>query len=151
MWHEDLTEYDFFGRKLSKKLFGENYSTIPIAIGWLEYGKPYKTGIVPEGLCEKLYEFFKTREISHYFLGVHACDLCEIELPPTQLHIIAGLGSRTTFLAYRNTLYIFPDLIVHYINTHNYLPPSGFIEAVLSSTPQETIEYFKQISLKWYS
>ena len=150
MWFEDLSEWDFFGRKLSKKLFGEEYSTIPIAIGWLEKGKPYTTGKSPKILVEKLYEFIKTREITHAFLGVHECDLCNVKLLPERLNIIDGLGSKTTFVTHKDKVYIFPDLIVHYINAHSYLPPTEFIEAVLNSKPQETMEYFKQISQNWY-
>lgn len=149
MWFEDLSEWDFFGRKLSKTLFGEEYSTIPITVGWLEKGKSYTTGKSPEILIEKLYEFIKTREITHAFLGVHECGLCNVKLPPGRLNVIDGLGSKTTFIAYKETLYIFPDLIVHYIQAHSYLPPTEFIEAVLDSAPQETIEYFKQISQNW--
>jgi len=30
-----------------------------------------------------------------------------------------------------------PNLIVHYIETHNYLPPSEFIEAVFNPLPED--------------
>ncbi len=145
MWFEDLTEYDFFGRKDSKKFFGEDYTIIPTAVGWLENGKPYTTGEIPEELCGKLSEFINTRAITHVFLGIHECDLCDVELSANQLNIINGFGSKTTFIAYKDRLYIFPDLIIHYINDHSYLPPAEFIEGALDSIPQETIEYFKRI------
>lgn len=145
MWFADLSEYDFFGRMDSRRLFGEDYKTIPTAVGWLENGKPYTIGKAPEGLVGKLREFIKTRTITHMFLGIHECDLCEVELPPGYLNVIDGLGSKTTFIAHKNKLYIFPDLIIHYIEAHSYLPPAEFIQAVLDSEPQETIEYFKRI------
>lgn len=136
MWFEDLSECDYFSRVIHQP---------SIAVGWLENEKSYSIGKAPNTLLEKLNEFIKTRAITHAFLGVHECDLCIIKLPSGQLNIIDGFGSRTTFLAYKNKLYIFPDLIIHYINEHSYLPPAEFIEAALDSTPQETIEYLNRI------
>ena len=145
MWFEDLAEWDFWGRKDSKRFFGEDYSTLSTTVGWLEKGKPYTTGKAPNTLVEKLSEFIKTWKITNAYLGIHECDLCEVDLPPGHLNIIDGLGSRTTFIAYKDKLYIFPDLIIHYIKDHSYLPPAEFIEAALDSTPQETVEYFMRI------
>ncbi len=136
MWFEDLTDCDYFSNLISQN---------SLAVGWLENGKPYQTGEAPETFIEKLYEFIKAKEITHAFLGVHECDLCDIELPPGRLNIINGFGSKTTFVAYKNKLYIFPDLIIHYINGHSYLPPEEFIDAVLASSPQETLEYLKKL------
>ena len=31
------------------------------------------------------------------------------------------------------TIYSAPTLILHYIDEHNYLPPEGFIDALLAS------------------
>jgi hypothetical protein len=145
MWYEDLAKFDFFGEKISKLLVGEENAEILIAVGWLENGKHYTTGDTPKSVCEKLYEFSKTRELYFAFLGRHECDLCDVYGNPNNLNFIDDFGSKTIFIAFKNKVYIFPDLIIHYINAHSYLPPEEFIEAVLASTPQETIEYFRKI------
>ena len=136
MWFEDLSECDYFNNLIHQK---------SLAVGWLENGKPYQTGKAPETLIEKLYEFIKAKEVTHAFIGIHECDLCDVILPPGRLNVIDDFGSKTTFVAYKNKLYIFPDLIIHYINEHSYLPPEEFIVAVLDSTPQETLEYLKKL------
>ena len=145
MWYEDLAKFDLLGAKTARLLCGRNHAEMTIAVGWLENGKLYTTGETPENFVDTLHEFIKTNELYFAFLGVHECDLCNVKLPPGHLNIINGFGSKTCYIAYKDKVYLFPDLIIHYIEDHAYLPPSEFVEAVLNCTPHETIEYFKEI------
>ncbi|MEZ5424773.1 MAG: hypothetical protein R2747_00790 [Pyrinomonadaceae bacterium] len=137
MWHEDLSKYTEFGEKFSKTICGDDYAEILIAVGWLEKGKTYATGETPKGVCERLLEFRKTSVLRLGFCGRHQCDFCGSEF-------IDEFGAVTIFVAYKNKIYVCPDLIVHYIEKHSYLPPAEFIEAVLAHTPQESQKYFKK-------
>ena len=139
MWYEDLAKFDVFSEKDSKLLCGQSSAEVMMtAVGWLENGKPYATGKSPESLVGKLQEFITTQELNFVFLGIHICDQCD-------LGYIENAGSKTCFIYHQDKVYFFPDLIIHYIENHSYLPPGEFIEAVLEPTPQETLEYFKQI------
>lgn len=128
MWYEDLTECDYFGEEYSKTL---------IAVGWLENGKPYRKGESPKGILEKLYEFSKTPGMYEMFLGYHICDFCDF--------VNVNLGATAILIAHKNKVYICPALIIHYIESHQYLPPSEFIEAVENYDHQSAMEYFKKI------
>ena len=138
VWYKDLSHFDHFGDKISKLICGEDPPKKLKAVGWLEKGKPYSTGPTLPDVVEKLREFWDAREFRMAFLGVHQCDFCDSQL-------IDGFGSITSFVAYENKIYVFPDLIIHYIEKHDYLPPAEFVEALLSSNPQKTLEYFLEI------
>ena len=114
MWYADLTECDYFAHILPKP---------PIAVGWLENGKPYTTGRISREIVEKIYGFNKTPGMYYRFCGYHECDFCD--------YVNIELGATTILIAYKNKVYACPALITHYIESHSYLPPSKFIEAVL--------------------
>jgi hypothetical protein len=42
-------------------------------------------------------------------------------------------------------LYICPQLIVHYMNAHGYLPPDDFCNAVLDCPEMRSVEYMKSV------
>lgn len=128
MWYEDLTECDYFA---------EQFSVNRIAVGWLENGKPYEKGETSKKVVEKIHEFIKTSGMYVYFLGYHKCDFCDF--------INVELGAATILIAYKKKVYICPALIVHYIENHQYLPPTEFIEAVLNYDHQSAMEYFNKI------
>jgi hypothetical protein len=42
-------------------------------------------------------------------------------------------------------VYAAPELIVHYIEEHQYLPPPNFCAAVVACPPMQGAEYFKTL------
>ena len=71
------------------------------------------------------------------FCGYHICDFCNF--------CNVELGAKTIEIAYKEKIYACPALIIHYIEKHQYLPPTQFIEAVINYDHQYAMEYFKKI------
>lgn len=126
MWYEDLTECDYFG---------EEYSKILTAVGWLENGRVFSTGESPKEFYEKLCEFSKNPWTFVICAGPHECNLCQFE---------GATSSQNIFFPHNGKIYVCPKLITHYINNHFYLPPVEFIEAVLACPTQGSVEYLKR-------
>lgn len=127
MWYEDLSECDYFG---------EDYSKILKAVGWLENGRDFVTGTIPKDVYSKLCEFSKNPWTFAVFAGPHECDLCQFG---------GQFGISNIFIPHNGKIYVCPELITHYINNHFYLPPREFIEAVYLCPPIRSMEYLKKI------
>lgn len=130
-WYEDLAECGYFGEEHAKTL---------TAVGWLEEGKPFLIGKIPRGVFYKLNEFKQTIWDFATFRGYHYCDLCNLQFE----NEIEG-GDSNIFIPYNGKIYVCPSLITHYINTHFYLPPQEFIDAVNFCPPMRSMEYHKKI------
>jgi hypothetical protein len=48
-------------------------------------------------------------------------------------------------------VYVAPELVVHYIESHGYQPPEEFIAAVMACPPQESAEFFGMLRPFGYS
>lgn len=131
MWYEDLIDCDYFG---------EEYAEILTAIGWLENGKTFSTGKVPQDVFFKLSEFKQTFWDFATFRGYHYCDLCKYQF---ELEIKGG--NSNIFIPHNGKIYVYPSLITHYINAHFYLSPREFVEAVYLCPPMRSMEYLKKI------
>ncbi len=127
MWYEDLSQCDYFGEELSETL---------TAIGWLENDKPFSKGKISQDFYDKLCELSKNPWTFSMFCGIHECNLCQFE---------GKAGLNNIFIPHNNKIYICPELITHYINSHHYLPPNEFIEAVLACPPMRSMDYIKKM------
>lgn len=127
MWYEDLTECDYFG---------EEYAEILTAIGWLETEKPFTTGKISQDIYSKLCLFGKNPWGFLLVCGFHQCNFCQFE---------GKSGIENLFIPHNGKIYVCPELITHYINSHLYCPPKEFIEAVDNCPPMRSMEYLKKI------
>jgi hypothetical protein len=127
MWYEDLTECDYFG---------EEYTEILTAVGWLENEKPFAKAKVSKNFHEQLCKLQKDPWTFASFCGFHECSICQFK---------GHSGINNIFIPHNNKIYVCPELITHYINNHFYLPPDEFIEAVLNCPAQKSMEYLKKI------
>src|SRR5687768_10894017 len=98
------------------------------AVGWLCREEPFTRGVVSPEFVERLREFARrwgesTEALGWgVFMGVHTCEFC---------HACVGFGN---FGVPRDAkLFVAPDLIVHYVEAHQYAPPIEFIDAVVHS------------------
>jgi len=109
-------------------------------VGFLARGHPFPKGCLPEVVFERLVEL-----ADHPFFcygGYHTCDLgwCVLRVPwrsqprPTLRYKgrLLALGATDIFVPGDGVVYHAPTLILHYIRHHKYLPPSCFVDAVLS-------------------
>jgi hypothetical protein len=112
---------------------GENI----LNIGWLDSSHDFPVGDSPGGFLEALEELC-TGDAHARTRGWHACNLPH----PHQLHYpytieVGGskvpLGSAEIRVASEDeTRMSAPNLIIHYVKDHRYLPPDVFIKAVLT-------------------
>ena len=98
-----------------------------LAVGWLEPSQPYETGPVPEALLGKLVELFVD--------PWHACGLCVGSKGPRSFESHGRsirMGSTNLYVPGEGVVYVAPSLILHYIESHRYAPPTVFHSAVLA-------------------
>lgn len=100
-----------------------------LAIGWLGEGNDYnKDGQLISGFVESLRSLVSKykHDLSFQWMGYHDCELCpskkEEKKEPRHANLIIH-GKRNTFAV--------PELLLHYIVDHGYIPPTEFQEATV--------------------
>lgn len=132
-WYADLDTHTMVA-------FGDHVR----AIGWLSSGKSFHQGNVSEQFVARLCEFVQRAGRSSSLLsfpsfgGFHECELCEQSIEPQTLR---PKGAANFGVPCGVVLYVAPELILHYVQVHNYQPPDEFIAAVLASPLPDTPEY----------
>ena len=106
------------------------------AIGWLSREHPFKSGQVQADFLAVLRTHLAAPMQPVIAMGFHSCELCEGTGPRAH-------GRRNIWIPSGECTYVAPELIVHYIEAHNYRPPDEFIAAVLACPEQESVEYYK--------
>lgn len=102
------------------------------AVGWLE--KPgFPTGRVSDGCIEALVAAHPERIFSDGSRGTHACALCGREMPQVrwQGRTVRLRGHGHYLVVTEQTVYMAPELLLHYIRAHRYRPPQEFVEATM--------------------
>lgn len=110
MFCEDLSPYHYHGCPTG--LPGT------LSIGWLERSVPFNTGSVPHKVLEEIHRFAKTP--INLTRGVHHCEFC------TNPATATGNGELWMRLS-DGPIFVSPQLLAHYIEKHNYLPPPEFL------------------------
>lgn len=138
MYFKDLSKYD-------------DSTNDVYNIGWLDSNHIFNTGYFSKSRLKKLIsmeEQIRTNQTR----GIYECQLCR---KPTEgnyniLDKEVFLGSAEFWIPNKDNtkIYVAPDLILHYIYSHNYLPPTEFIEAIndfsLSSDwNSEAVSFFR--------
>lgn len=111
-----------------------------ISIGWLNNDFDFPTGFVTWNFFSKLCELAQNPWQPFLFRGYHHCELCQF---PN--HQETYKASNNLFIPFNNVIYVAPEMILHYINVHHYLPPAVFIEAVIQCPDMRSMEYKKSI------
>jgi len=123
-WYRDLATCDYFGGGASGCLK---------AVGWLERGKDFPRGDTDPKVFDRLVKLLHDPFQPAVIMGSHECDLCQF---PGQ-HI----GTTNLFVPANETIYVCPELILHYIDAHWYNPPDEFCQAVLACPPTRSMDY----------
>lgn len=127
MWFEDLSPCTLFPADVGL-----------VAVGWLERGRPYATGAVDRRVHDALVAMRRDPWQPFVGAGSHGCDLCQFE-PEAR-------GSANLFIPADGSIYVCPELIVHYLNAHGYAPPDVFCRAVLACPPMRSMQYLQAIN-----
>lgn len=137
-YFKDLTPYRYF------HMPGHG----ALNVGWIDAERPLPTGDVPANFIHRLEVLSRVRV--NQTRGLFACGFCpgrQSGVKKYKAHDgIMHLGSaEIRVIAPDRTLYACPDLLLHYIREHHYLPPQAFVEAVLTGPLPPDPAYFKVI------
>jgi hypothetical protein len=115
-----------------------------IHVGWLDNIHPYAKGTVDARLIEKM-KSLASKPVELY-RGKHICELCSEPPDVVKTTLPNGIvfdpnrsGARWVEqrssngeirVSHEGIIFAAPVLIVHYIEAHNYLPPTQFLKAV---------------------
>jgi len=129
-WYPDLSKYSYLEESIPP---GETI----LNVGWLDSQHDFPVGDPPDGFLEALKEMCAGNAHART-RGWHACNLphaqqldypCTIEVSGEKI----PLGSAEIRIAAEDGAIISaPNLVLHYVDYHRYLPPDVFIEAVLA-------------------
>jgi hypothetical protein len=110
------------------------------AVGWLDLEHEFSKGEPQAEFVTKLQRFVEQWEESARLLGFpqllggHTCEFCG------NAHGTGDFG-----IPFGDLLFVAPTLILHYIGSHQYLPPSDFITAVRRSPTPGSWRYRRLI------
>lgn len=109
----------------------ESWNVPLLAIGWVEDGWDYSLGNASELLIERVRRFRDETGVQYSwytYRGIYGCTLCDSGPQKSNIE-----GSQINLLVPgEGCVYMAPGAIVHYMETHLYLPPKEFIDAILS-------------------
>jgi|GEM_PF-820585 len=135
-YYEDLTSYSHHNSTKHGN---------PLNIGWLHHAMPHPKGQTSEEFLNRLWFFTRALAVRSDDL---CCGLCALGDASELLEIHQGkgmlLGKGELRIFGKEHVYACPDSLFHYVKGHNYLPPNGFIEAVMTGPPPDTAEYQKR-------
>lgn len=101
-------------------------------VGWLSRDHEFTRGSVPPGLVESLL-ICVTRRVRLY-RGFHSCEFCDVGVATMNIdgrEMLLGNGEiRVRGADHR--WYTAPTLVAHYVDCHQYQPPSGFVDGVIA-------------------
>jgi hypothetical protein len=114
----------------------------PLGVGWLQRGQAYPTGLVSEPFLAALLPFCYDDYVVCAVSVARRCPLCNEVPPPIERDgHNAHPGTGEIRVLGETEIYAAPDLILHYISTHNYQPPEEFVQAVLLGPPAGAPEH----------
>lgn len=131
-WYKDLENCDYFP-------LGPEAANSLLAVGWLERGHDFTSGNIDKEIYDRLCELFQDPFQPFFSPGVHHCDLCQFSEKFGGVHNL--------FVPNGETIFVCPELILHYIDAHWYKPPASFCEAVMACPPIRSMDY-KKLLLK---
>lgn len=127
------------------------YMGVPgTAMGWLEGAYPFESGVTPSEVLEKIAELLSELPWAPgYSCGSHICDVgaCQELVGKPQYEVWKGrrvqFGCTNLFIPGRDTIYIAPSTIIHYISAHAYRPSDAFCDALIKCPSMSSPAYFE--------
>jgi hypothetical protein len=140
-YYPDLSPCDYFGR----------WEDILLAVGWNEHGYPFTTGSVSPDFFAKLFQMLTSPWEPVAVAGHQRCPFCRFTGGPTELYFKGGtisVGRSNLFVPCKGGVYVAPSMVAHYIDAHEYCPPSSFQEAVLVCPEMKSFSYLKEMKAR---
>jgi len=136
-WYQDLEDCDYLGPLKFK------------AVGWLDHQHDFPKGPCNRAFINKLLSLNRNKWEPIQFLGFHNCNLCAGDGPYNFMiednPVLVGASNLWIPDVSAQCIYLAPTLIFHYIEDHEYLPPTAFVEAVLNCPSMQTPEFFEHL------
>ena len=113
----------------------DNWAVPLRAVGWLEHPEPYTTGTVPTELVARLSALLANRGFMYFglfFCGLHSCSFCGES---------GAIWSQNLLIPGDAEVFVAPGGVVHYVESHLYLPPARFIDAVMKCPDPDSAAY----------
>ena len=142
-WFGDLTQYEY----------GARINPLGLNVGWLERGQAFETMIPTEEILDALWSFCTISVMQAR--GFHLCNLCdEPKMVIASRHGFRRLLGTSEIRVFgdKGLVYAAPTLIYHYVRTHHYNPPHGFLRALKESPRPPDKAYFarlEQAGFQW--
>lgn len=111
------------------------------AVGWLHPDHPFPTALAAPEFVERLNAFVERggdgpRVLQlGYRMGFHTCEFCDRS--DATGYVIVPATDR---------LFYAPKMIAHYVEAHDYAPPSEFVAAVMQCPAPGTGEYLRAVA-----
>jgi hypothetical protein len=134
--YADLQPCYYFDRDLE---WGGTFSSSLKAVGWLGTEADFATGPIPMGVRDRLEVLADDPWEPWVLMGFHCCGLCA---PNDSRMQPDACGGSNVFIPGAGYVYAAPELIRHYIDAHQYRPPTEFCDAVLACPPMGSSAYF---------
>jgi hypothetical protein len=80
--------------------------------------------------------------------GFELCRFCRFSHGTAKLRyrdVEISIGSNNLFVPDKGRVFVAPSTIAHYVDSHEYQPPSEFQAAVVRSSRLSSIEYIKEM------
>jgi hypothetical protein len=119
-----------------------------LAVGWLDTDFPYPQGEVGEQFVAKLVELLTDPWQPAVAMGRHQCPFCRFSGGPITFQFrntSVSMGVNNLFVPASEVVYVAPSLILHYIDSHGYMPPEQFRRAVMECPPMRSMPYLKAL------
>lgn len=115
---------------------------ILVCAGWLDPEHAFRKAVAPDGLANRL-AWRCVHQSDRPYRGIHICELCPEDTADYVSILNAGkkhlLGYAEITIATEERSYAAPNLILHYVVAHHYLPPDDFVEALMLADPAEAL------------
>ncbi len=133
--------------------YGGHLDPTLVCAGWLGARHPFRIAEAPEGFLDRL-AWRCINQLDRSYLGIHICELCPAHtfLRVSEKYAIAVdyvsvvhnskkylLGSAEITVHATARTYAAPNLVLHYVAAHGYLPPDDLVEAVMRGGHAETL------------
>jgi hypothetical protein len=129
-YYADLERYEYMPDTVPE-------GQVALTVGWLDAKHAFPTGTSAEDFVERLFERCKSDRHAQT-RGYKDCALCwkdgidEWPVVAEREGVTLNMGDAEVRVSDGETWLVAPNLIYHYVVKHNYLPPSRFVEAVMS-------------------
>ncbi len=125
-WYADLAPCDYF----ATRTWPDGCSSVLRAVGWLSAEHQYQRGLVSAVELERLVSLLANAWSFVDFRGSHTCELC-----------LAYSSNGNLFVPGEAAVYVSPEAILHYVQSHGYLPPREFLDSMLACPPMRSDQY----------